>query len=133
MSVPDQPPAGDGLTLPNGAERSEALHRSANGAFPGGVSHDIRYFDPHPTDVDHVEGPHLRDVDGNEYVDFCNDLTSVLGHAHPAVTEAVHELFDAPARVGLPGGTDDHVHAFPLNDREATQAAARGMRAEGQL
>jgi glutamate-1-semialdehyde 2,1-aminomutase len=42
--------------------------------------------------MDHGEGCRLYDVDGNIYIDFVNNMTSlVLGHAHPKVTEAVIE------------------------------------------
>jgi glutamate-1-semialdehyde 2,1-aminomutase len=36
------------------------------------------------------EGPYLVDVDGNRYVDYvCSWGPLILGHAHPAVVEAV--------------------------------------------
>jgi len=38
------------------------------------------------------EGCRLYDVDGNVYIDFVNNMTSlILGHAHPKVTAAVME------------------------------------------
>jgi glutamate-1-semialdehyde 2,1-aminomutase len=42
-------------------------------------------------------GSHVRDVDGNEYVDFHNGFGSmVVGHSHPKVVEAI----DKAARAG---------------------------------
>jgi len=71
---------------------SERRHEEAREVFPGGISHNIRYFDPHPIYVDRAEDARVWDVDGNEYVDFwMNHLTSVLGHAHPDVVAAVRE------------------------------------------
>jgi 4-aminobutyrate aminotransferase len=41
------------------------------------------------------EGHRLWDADGNEYLDFaCGLAVTVLGHAHPAVTAAIHEQAD---------------------------------------
>jgi len=82
----------DDYDLPNGAEQSKRLHEEALDVFPGGVSHNIRYTDPHPLYVTGAEGSRIRDADGNEYVDFwMNHITSVLGHAHPEVVAAVRE------------------------------------------
>ncbi|WHF22715.1 aminotransferase class III-fold pyridoxal phosphate-dependent enzyme [Kocuria rhizophila] len=47
-----------------------------------------------------AKGPHLTDVDGREYVDLvCLRGPALIGHAHPVVTEAVHEAVGA--RPGL--------------------------------
>lgn len=82
----------DAYDLPNGAEQSRQLHEAALDVFPGGVSHNIRYTSPHPLYVTEAEGSRIRDADGNEYVDFwMNHITSVLGHGHPDVVEAVTE------------------------------------------
>jgi len=81
---------------------SERLDAAARSVFPGGVSHNVRAAEPYPLYVARSEGPHLFDVDGNRYVDFWNDHgASLLGHAHPAVVEAVVEQ----ARRGLHYGT----------------------------
>ncbi|MFB6185069.1 MAG: aspartate aminotransferase family protein [Haloarculaceae archaeon] len=78
--------------LPHGSDGSRRLHEAALDVFPGGVSHNIRYTEPHPLYVDGADGSRVRDVDGNEYVDFwMNHITSVLGHTHPDVVEAVQE------------------------------------------
>jgi glutamate-1-semialdehyde 2,1-aminomutase len=93
----------DGFDLPNGVAKSERLHRAATDVFPGGVSHDIRYFEPHPIYVDRTEGGRVWDVDGNEYVDFwMNHVTSVLGHAHPDVVEAVRDQIERGFHYGTP-------------------------------
>jgi len=78
--------------LPVEAEQSRQLHETAREVFPGGVSHNIRYFQPHPLYVTEAEGSTIRDADGNEYVDFwMNHITSVLGHGHPEVVAAVRD------------------------------------------
>jgi len=96
----------DSFELPNGAARSESLHREAMDVLPGGVSHNIRAFDPHPIYVEDTDGATIRDADGNEYVDFwMNHIAGVLGHAHPRVREAVHEQVDRGLHYGAPGPT----------------------------
>jgi glutamate-1-semialdehyde 2,1-aminomutase len=91
----------DGVADPEVAiedQRSRRFHERACGTFPGGVSHTTRYTDPNPLYMESATGAHVRDADGNEYVDFwMNHFASVLGHSHPNVVEAV----TAQARNGL--------------------------------
>ena len=43
----------------------------------------------------HGRGHRLYDVDGGAYLDFATGIaTTILGHAHPAVTAAVHAQAD---------------------------------------
>ncbi|MFC7156965.1 aspartate aminotransferase family protein [Halomarina halobia] len=85
---------------------SEQLHAAALDVFPGGVSHNIRYFEPHPIYIARASDSRIWDVDGNEYVDFwMNHMASVLGHAYPDVVEAVTEQ----ARDGLHYGAPNEV------------------------
>jgi len=65
------------------------LHQRALRLFPDGVTHDIRYFSPFPIYVDHAQGAHKWDVDGNEIIDYVMGHGALLlGHNHPHVTEA---------------------------------------------
>jgi glutamate-1-semialdehyde 2,1-aminomutase len=49
------------------------------------------------------EGPYLYDADGNEYVDLvCSWGPTILGHAHPAVVEAVRRAADRGLSFGTP-------------------------------
>jgi glutamate-1-semialdehyde 2,1-aminomutase len=67
-----------------------ALYARASKAMAGGVGHDLRYNDVAPTYVTHARGSHKWDVDGNEYIDYgMGNAALLLGHAHPAVIEAV--------------------------------------------
>ncbi|MGI0028523.1 MAG: hypothetical protein ACREAQ_02275 [Nitrososphaera sp.] len=50
--------------------KSMRLYSRASKVFPGGVSHNIRYFSPYPFFVVSSKGKHLRDVDGNTYTDY---------------------------------------------------------------
>ena len=72
--------------------RSMALQAESARYLPGGSSRGTAYFEPHPFFVDRGEGHYLYDVDGNRYLDFMLNATSlVMGHAHPAITDAVQE------------------------------------------
>ena len=72
--------------------KSRALQREAEGYFPGGSSRSNAYFDPYPLFVDCGEGHYVYDVDGNRYLDFMINATSlIMGHAHPLVVQAVQE------------------------------------------
>ena len=65
-------------------------HRRAVATFPSGVTHHGRFLKPHPLYVDRASGSRKWDVDGNEYVDYFGGHGAlILGHAHPAVVEAV--------------------------------------------
>ena len=70
--------------------RSKQLHEEAVRYLPGGTSRAAHYFDPHPIYAERGEGHYVHDVDGNRYLDFGNNATSlILGHAHPDVVEAM--------------------------------------------
>jgi glutamate-1-semialdehyde 2,1-aminomutase len=70
--------------------RARALFRRANQAVAGGVGHDVRYNDTAPTYITHARGSHKWDVDSHEYIDYgMGNAALLLGHAHPAVIEAV--------------------------------------------
>ncbi len=69
---------------------SAALHERALPVLPSGVTHDSRYAEPFPIYVTRAAGSRKWDVDGNEYVDYFGGHGALmLGHCHPAVTEAV--------------------------------------------
>ena len=59
---------------------------------PGGSTRDAAYFDPYPIFFDHGQGRYVNDVDGNRYIDFVINATSlIMGHAHPLIVRAVQE------------------------------------------
>lgn len=69
---------------------SAALAEQAAGLFPSGITHDARLQDPYGPYIARAQGGHKWDVDGNRYVDFYGGHGAlILGHAHPAVTEAI--------------------------------------------
>jgi len=62
--------------------------------MPGGVNSPVRAFRAvggSPVFFEHAKGSKLYDVDGNEYIDYVSSWGAViLGHAYPAIGEAVH-------------------------------------------
>lgn len=72
--------------------KSKALQSEASEYLPGGSSRGTAFYAPYPTFVDHGEGQYVYDVDGNCYLDFMINATSlILGHAYPEVTKALQE------------------------------------------
>lgn len=71
-------------------DTSRSYHEDAQAIFPGGISHNTRYAEPHPVYIDRAEGARLIDVDGNEYIDFWNNHgASLLGHTPEEITDQV--------------------------------------------
>jgi len=75
--------------------RSSELFDRAKRVLPGGVNSPVRAFRAvggSPFFVAHGHGASLADVDGREYLDYvCSWGALILGHAHPAVLEAVQK------------------------------------------
>ncbi len=72
--------------------KSSALYQRALKVFPGGITHDSRHMRPYPISIARASGARKWDVDGNEYIDYFGGHGAlILGHAHPAVVEAVRE------------------------------------------
>ena len=70
--------------------RSRALFERAGGVLPGGTTHESRQFAPFLPYIVRAEGARKWDVDGHEYIDYAMGHGAlILGHAHPAVVEAV--------------------------------------------
>jgi glutamate-1-semialdehyde 2,1-aminomutase len=70
--------------------RSRALFERAGGLLPGGITHESRQFTPFLPYIVRAEGARKWDVDGYEYVDYAMGHGAlILGHAHPAIVEAV--------------------------------------------
>jgi glutamate-1-semialdehyde 2,1-aminomutase len=74
-------------------DRQADLIGRANDLFPGGVNSPVRAFRSvgrPPLILDKGEGPRVRDANGRWYIDFIGAWgPAILGHAHPAVVDAV--------------------------------------------
>ncbi|HEX8696880.1 MAG TPA: glutamate-1-semialdehyde 2,1-aminomutase [Longimicrobium sp.] len=86
--------------------RSAALFRRAVEVIPGGVNSPVRAFRAvggEPFFVARASGARLWDVDGNEYLDYVLSWGPlILGHAHPAVVEAVRDAAGRGTSYGAP-------------------------------
>lgn len=122
---------------------SAQLYQDAQGALPGGVTHMARVFDPFPIYVDRCVGAHKWDVDGHQYIDYwMGHGAMLLGHAHPAIVEAVRQQVGRGTHAG--GSTRLEIDwarlimdlvpsaervKFTSSGTEATLLALRGARA----
>lgn len=71
---------------------SRKLQEEATRFLPGGSTRAVHYQDPHPAFADHGEGNYVYDVDGNRYLDFMINATSlIMGHAHPEIVRVLQE------------------------------------------
>lgn len=74
---------------------SGAKHEEAKRWLPGGDTRNSIFWGPFPIYVSGAEGSKIVDVDGNERVDFINNMTTlILGHRHPKVIEALSEQLE---------------------------------------
>ena len=78
----------------------------AQAVIPGGVDSPVRSFASvggEPFFVARAQGPYLFDTEGRRYVDYVQSWgASILGHAHPAVVEAVQQAAAAGTSYGAP-------------------------------
>ena len=126
--------------------RSRAIMARARELFPGGVSSPVRAFGGvggEPFVVERGEGARIRDVDGNEYIDYVLSWGPlVLGHAAPVVLDALRETMARGTSFGIPTRLEvelgelvrarmPHVEMlrFVSSGTEATMSALRVARA----
>jgi glutamate-1-semialdehyde 2,1-aminomutase len=126
--------------------KSQELHARASRVIPGGVDSPVRAFKSVGGDPPYIvrgKGSRIWDADGNEYIDYVGSWGPlILGHAHPAVVEAVERAnrngssFGActPSEAEL---AEEVIQAFPSmakvrfvsSGTEATMSAIRVARA----
>ena len=85
---------------------SDALFAKAQRVIPGGVNSPVRAFrgvGGTPFFVAKAEGCRITDVDGRTYIDFLGSWGPlILGHAAPALVEAVGEALRRGTSYGAP-------------------------------
>jgi glutamate-1-semialdehyde 2,1-aminomutase len=70
--------------------KSAKVIEDAGKWVPDGDMRISIWFEPYPTVMARGDGCHLYDVDGNDYLDFSNNWTSmILGNNHPKVVAAI--------------------------------------------
>jgi len=85
---------------------SRTLFERAKKIIPGGVNSPVRAFgavQATPIFIREARGSRVTDVDGNEYVDYVMSWgPMMLGHSHPAVTEAIRQAAGRGTSYGAP-------------------------------
>ncbi len=91
--------------------KSSTLFKQAQQHIPGGVNSPVRAFKGvggDPVFLTRGQGAYVWDEDGNKYIDYVGSWgPMILGHAHPAVTQAVMDAakrglgFGAPTQIEI--------------------------------
>ena len=86
--------------------KSRQLFTQAQQVIPGGVNSPVRSFRAvagTPPFIARGQGCRVWDVDGNEYIDYLGSWGPlVMGHAHPAVVEALQRAAADGSSFGAP-------------------------------
>jgi len=122
---------------------SIAYREIAERHVAGGVASSWQASPPHAIFIDRGDGSHIWDIDGNEYVDYHLGYGAmVVGHAHPAIVEAIQRQASRGTHFAQPTKHLDVIgenlaerFSLPLwrfcnSGTEATLEAARLMRAK---
>ncbi|MCV7003832.1 glutamate-1-semialdehyde 2,1-aminomutase [Mycolicibacterium alvei] len=100
-------------------ERSAQLFADACAVIPGGVNSPVRAFSSvggTPRFITSAKGYWLTDADDNRYVDLvCSWGPALLGHAHPAVVEAVQKVAVNGLSFGAPTPSETELAAEIIN------------------
>jgi glutamate-1-semialdehyde 2,1-aminomutase len=127
-------------------ERSRAVFAEGQKYLPGGVNSPVRSFrgvGGDPVVVASAAGSRLRDVDGNEYIDYCSSWGPlILGHANPEVVASVRKAAERGLSYGAATEVEvdlarlvcEHVPSIEMvrfvnSGTEATMSALRVARA----
>jgi glutamate-1-semialdehyde 2,1-aminomutase len=71
-------------------KKSSKMYSRSAKVFPGGISHNIRFFEPYPFFVNGARSRTLHDVDGNNYTDYwMGHWAMILGHSPAPVASAL--------------------------------------------
>lgn len=122
---------------------SRSLLERARQSLAGGVSSPFRAKAPVPLYFEDGCGCRVRDVDGNDYIDYALAWGPlILGHRHPSMVEAVRRQADRPHAYGAQHKLEFEVSellqaqipcaervAFTSSGSEAIQLALRLARA----
>ncbi len=86
--------------------KSSELFRRAQRVIPGGVNSPVRAFRAvgrDPLFIKEARGCTITDTDGNQFIDYVGSWgPMILGHAHPAVIEAIREAASRGTSYGAP-------------------------------
>ncbi|MDY0386341.1 MAG: glutamate-1-semialdehyde 2,1-aminomutase [Methanolobus sp.] len=84
-------------------DKSRDLYNKARTLIPGGVSSPVRAIKPYPFYTDSASGSKIRDIDGNEYIDYCLAYgPNILGHSNPTIKQAIISQLEKGWLYGTP-------------------------------
>lgn len=87
-------------------EKSKAAFAEAVKLLPGGVNSPVRAFksvNMDPIFMESGKGPMIRDIDGNEYIDYVLSWGPlILGHTNDQVVEAIKKVAETGTSFGAP-------------------------------
>ena len=87
-------------------DQSLKIYQHAKELMPGGVNSAARAFGAvggSPIVFERAKGPHLFDVDGQQYLDYIGSWgPMILGHCHPEVVDAVQRAASEGMTYGAP-------------------------------
>lgn len=84
-------------------DKSRKMYEKAKTLIPGGVSSPVRAIKPYPFYTASANGSRIKDLDGNEYIDYCLAYgPAILGHNHPVIKEAIKQQLDKGWLYGTP-------------------------------
>lgn len=94
-------------------KRSSALFKEAKNVIPGGVNSPVRAFKAvggTPIFAETAKGAYVYDADGNKFIDYINSWgPMILGHAYPAVVEAVIDKAQSGTSFGMPTAIETEI------------------------
>jgi glutamate-1-semialdehyde 2,1-aminomutase len=84
-------------------KKSKSLYFRSSNVFPGGVSHNIRFFEPYPFFAKMTRGKYIFDVDGNKYTDYwMGHWALILGHSPNVVSKSLLKQVSKGMLYGTP-------------------------------
>lgn len=124
---------------------SNQAYHEASQFIPGGVNSPVRAFQSvgsAPIFIDHAQGSHVVDIDGNDYIDYIGSWgPMILGHQASVIHSNIQEYMNKGISYGLPTTIEIEmakmiVDAYPAIDMvrmvnsgtEATMSAIRVAR-----
>jgi glutamate-1-semialdehyde 2,1-aminomutase len=95
-----------GSSMNNSVSKNLSLFERAQRTTPGGVNSPVRAFRSvggTPRFITRAEGPYFWDADDKRYIDYIGSWgPAIVGHAHPAVVQAVQEAAVRGLSFGAP-------------------------------
>lgn len=84
-------------------DKSRDLYNKARTLIPGGVSSPVRAIKPYPFYTESASGSKIKDIDGNEYIDYCLAYgPNILGHSNPTIKQAIISQLEKGWLYGTP-------------------------------